>query len=230
MVNLSKQKSFSERARTKYVRTRSRTRQHPLSPKQIRMFEEKAKQKLSPEQIRRKQLEHQKMISEIRREKNPDKLAERMKQAKKNGLGALLQQDADRLKKMQKAQERLKEAVKRLLSDRVSASVKDGASQIQSGHVAAGLRNIRETGRDGAVGNDIAGASSELAENAQILSGLTGKHFDSIMYRTLRDNARPADSINQQKDKDGRDQNLEGRITQKSTARQMIEKKRSAGR
>lgn len=226
MVNLSKQKSLSARARTKYVKTR----QHPLSKRQIQRFKEKSNQKQSPELLRQKQLEQQKMIAEIRREKNPDKLAERMNQAKKSGLTALLQQDADRLQKMQKARERLKEAVTRLLSTQVSASVKEGSSKIQSGHIDSGLRDIQDTGRDGAIGNDIADASSDLAKNAQKLAGLTGKHFDSIMYRTLRDNSCPADTINQEKDKEDRDQNLEGRITQKSTIRQVMEKKRRDGR
>lgn len=222
----SKQKEALERTRRKYISSHSNrliTKQKQAKNLQFRRQE--ALQKIRQSKTKIKEAD-KKTITQIHSEKNPDKLKEQLQQAQKQGLDmALFDKDAQRLKKMEKARERIQQSIRNLNKHKASATTKEAVLDIQSGHSEKALRNLKEAGQDGSVGNEIADTSSELAKNAKILSKESGKHFDSVMIKILKENSVPADTIHKQKEQDKSDKNLENRQTQDTTYQQMIAKK-----
>lgn len=221
-----KTRSVRERVREKYVHTRARSATRELENKRhIRRSIERGI-RLKPEQQRLKEQEKKKLLSEIQKEKHPDKLREKMELAKQHDLQReQLQKDKERLEKMEKARERLKENIRKMKSHEASANTKEAIQDIQAGRSETAMRKLKEAGHDGALGNDIADESSSFAKEAKVLAKETGKHFDSIMYKTLKENSVPADTINAQIRQDKSDQNLEGAKTKDSTLDQMVLKK-----
>lgn len=221
-----KTRAIRERVRRKYVRVHERSATKELkNRRQIKRSAERGV-RLKPEQQRLKEQEKQKLLSEIQKEKHPDKLREKMELAKQQNLKTeQLQKDKERLEKMEKARERLKESIKKMNSHEASANTKEAVQDIQAGRSENAIRKLKEAGHDGALGNDIANESSAFAKEAKILAKETGKHFDSIMYKMLKENSVPADTIKSQIRQDKGDQNLEGSKTKDSTSQQMILKK-----
>lgn len=170
------------------------------------------------------QARRNKLLSDIQREKDPDQLKKKMDQARREGLEKqMLAQDAERLKKMENARQRIQEDIKHLTEQKASATTKDAMIEIQAGRSQNGMEMMASAGRDGAVGNNIADVSTDLARNAKVLAKETGRHFDSVMNKMLREHSKPADTIHAQKAKDKSDQNLEKSQTKKSTQQQMTE-------
>lgn len=221
-----KTRAIRERVRRKYVHVYERSATKELKNRRQRQRLAERGVRLKPEQQRLKEQEKQKLLSEIQKEKHPDKLREKMELAKQQNLKTeQLQKDKERLEKMEKARERLKESIKKMNSHEASANTKEAVQDIQAGRSENAIRKLKEAGHDGALGNDIANESSAFAKEAKILAKETGKHFDSIMYKMLKENSVPADTIKSQIRQDKGDQNLEGSKTKDSTSQQMILKK-----
>lgn len=225
MAIIFKTKTMKDRVRKKYVRSNIRSAVKEREKRlHIRSLERDVR--LKPEQQRLKEQEKQKLLSEIQKEKDPDKLKEKMELAKQQELqNEILQKDKERLKKMEKARERLKETIKKMNSREASANTKEAVQDIQSGRTETAIKRLKEAGHDGALGNDIANESATFAKEAKTLAKETGKHFDSVMYKMLKENSVPADTIKSQIRQDKGDQNLEGSKTKNSTAQQMILKR-----
>ena len=221
-----KTRAIRERVRRKYVRSRDRSAIQELENRRHMRRSAERGIRLKPTQQRLKEQEKQKLLSEIQKEKHPDKLREKMALAKKHELQKeQLQKDEERLKRMEKARERLKENIRKMKSHEASANTKEAVQDIQAGRSENAIRKLKEAGHDGALGNDIANESSAFAKEAKILAKETGKHFDSIMHKTLKENSVPADTIKAQVRQDKSDQNLEGAKTKDSTLDQMVLKK-----
>ena len=221
-----KTRAVRERVRQKYVRSYTRSAAQEI--KNRRQMQRSAERgvRLKPEQQRLKESEKQKLLSEIQKEKHPDKLREKMELAKQQNLKTeQLQKDKERLEKMEKARERLKESIKKMNSHEASANTKEAVQDIQAGRSETAVKKLKEAGHDGALGNDIAHESAVFAKEAKTLAKESGKHFDSIMYKILKENSVPADTIKSQIRQDKGDRNLEGSKTKDSTAQQMILKR-----
>lgn len=222
----SKQREVLEKTRKKYLSSRS----NRLIAKRKREKTPQFRQRELPQQTHqtKKRIKEadKKIIAQIHTEKNPDKLKEQLEQARKQGLDmALLDKDTQRLKKMEKARDHIRQSIHELNKRKASSTTKDAVSDIKSGHSERALHDLKSAGQDGGLGNEISGTSSELAKNAKVLSKESGKHFDSVMIKMLKEHSVPADTIYERKEQDKSDKNLEKRPTQDSTYQQMIAKK-----
>jgi hypothetical protein len=222
----TKQKELLERTRKKYFSSHSSrliAKQKRKENPQLR--QQKLQYQTRPEENRKKEPD-KKIITKIHDEKNPDKLKEQLEQVKKQGLDmTFFDKDAQRLKKMEKARNGIRESIRKLNSRKASATTKDAVSNIQSGHSDRALHDLKDAGQNGGLGNEISDTSFKLMKDAKILSKESGKHFDSVMLKMLKENSVPADTIRQQKEQDKSDKNLEKRKTQDTTYQQMIAKK-----
>lgn len=223
MVTISKSRAIRERTRLKYVRVANRSnalaRERRLNIRKSRLVEPRLKQKQLAE------ADKQKLMSEIQKERHPDKLKEKMEKARKEGMdAALMAKDKERLEKMEKAREHLQEAIKRMKHRSETSHIeKEAMESIRMGQSDTAMRAMKESGREGAVGNDVAGNETVMAREMQTLAKEAGKHTDSVMQKLLRENSVPADSYVKKSDKS--DRNLEEKQTQDSTVQQMVQKK-----
>ena len=224
-----------ERIRKKYV-TKSpvtasiaRERRIKVRPPRLREIKRGPREPLKKQPVLR-DVEKQKLLSEIHLERHPDKLKEKMDRAKKAGIDAtLLAKDKEREEKMEKARERMKENVRKLRQREASANEKEAVQKIKAGHSEEAMKDLKQSALDGSIGNEVARSEREMSEDMNTLSKETGKHFDSVMQKTLKENSVPADSMNQSLKKDKSDQNLEekkvnlsGSEKNESTQHQMV--------
>ena len=223
MADTLKARAIRERIRRKYVRTRNRSNTKEREGR-LHINQSEKGMRLKPLQMRIRS--RQKLLSEIQKERHPDKLKEKIELAQKQNLKMeRLKKEKERLEKMEKARKRLKESIKRMNSREASANTKEAVQEIQAGRSGTAIRQLSSAGRDGALGNDISNESTTFSREAKILAKESGKHFDSIMYKMLKENSVPADTIKSQIRQDKGDQNLEGSKTKDSTTEQMILKK-----
>ena len=192
MAETLKTRAIRERVRRKYVRTHVRSATRELENKRHVSHSIERGIRLKPEQQRLKEQDKKKLLSEIQKEKHPDRLREKMELAKKHNLQReQLQKEKERLEKMEKARKRLKESIKRMNSREASANTKEAIQDIQAGRSETAMQKLKEAGHDGALGNDIANESSSFAKEAKILAKESGKHFNSIMHKMLKDTLFP---------------------------------------
>ena len=224
-----------ERIRRKYVArapisaTVARERRIKARPPRLREIKRGPREPLK-RQPKLTDLEKQKLLSDIHLEKHPDLLKEKLDKAKKAGIdAALMAKDIQRHEKTAKARERMIENVRKLRHREASANEKDAVQKIKSGHSAEAMKELKQSGIDGGIGNEIARSEREMSEDMKTIEKETGKHFDSVMQKTLKEHSVPADSMNQAKKKDQSDQNLEekkvnlsGSEKNESTQHQMV--------
>lgn len=219
MITIDKSRINRELSRKKYAARQDRSQTQTRDQVRHRVGQMRRSYR-RPEQTRLKEAERKKITAEIAKERDPEKLREKVNQAEKLGL-TVSQKDAERLKKMEKATERLKENIRKMKSHQSSVTEKEAVRKMETGHTVQAMRELKENGMDGALGNEIATNSSDMAQNLKTLSKESGKHVDSIMQKKLRENSTPADTIHEQKRQDKADRNLEEKRQKDSTAKQM---------
>ena len=137
--------------------------------------------------------------------------------------GEISQEKAENLTQLQKSKARMAEQVHRMTA---SATEKDIASKLERGEVSGASYEARGTGREGAVGNTISDNSAHLAETMSDISHQTGHYAGDVMRHMLQANTTATDRINgvlADKDPHHRDQNKEGRQTQDTTQKQVVD-------
>jgi len=235
MVLSFKTRMKRERIRRKYAAKSpisaeaARERRVKTRPPRLREIKRGPREPLK-KQPKLKDMDKQKLLSEIHLERHPDKLEEKLNMAKKAGIdAALMAEDMKRHEKTKKARERMIENVRKMRHREASANEKDAIQKMKSGHSEEAMKDLKQSGLDGGIGNVVAHSEREMAEDMKTLSKETGKHFDSVMQKTLKDHSVPADSMNQAKKKDKSDQNLEekkvnlsGSEKNESTQHQMV--------
>jgi hypothetical protein len=186
-----KTRAVRERVRQKYVRSYTRSAAQEIkNRRQIQRSAERGV-RLKPEQQRLKEQEKQKLLSEIQKEKHPDKLREKMELAKQQNLKTeQLQKDKERLEKMEKARERLKESIKKMNSHEASANTKEAVQDIQAGRSETAVKKLKEAGHDGALGNDIAHESAVFAKEAKRAPQFFIKLNIEWLYRLMKNPSR----------------------------------------
>jgi hypothetical protein len=224
MFKTLKTRSIRERVRRKYTRIHN--------PSEAQVYEtrfnlgtKQRSNRLMDARKRQQEQAKQKFLAKIKQEKHPDKLREQIELAKKHYQEERLQEENKRLKKMEQAKERLKEVIKKMNSREASATTKEAVQDIQAGRGEVAIKNLKDAGYDGSLGNKTADNSSAFAREAKVLAKETGKHFNSILCKILKENSVPADTIKAQVRQDKGDQNLEGSQTKESTVNQMIQQK-----
>jgi len=180
--------------------------------------------------MRLNEAEKEKLLTEISKERNPDKLKEKMELARKNDLlRDVRQKDKERLEKMERARQRLRETIKKLESQKeMSADQKEAIQAMKAGHSDQAMKGLKASGRDGAIGNEIAAINTEMATHLGTLSKESGKHADSIMKKMIAEHSTPMSNtgaLKLEKKTDKSDQNLEGKQTKDSTMQQMVQQK-----
>ena len=224
MIEDAKTKAVRQNAKRKYVAkdrrsVRKREREEVLRKRRLRA---KRPTPVRPKKKDRPLTDQEKkaLLLKIAEEKHPDLLKEQIDLARRNGL-EIAQKDLERLKRTEAARERLSQRVREITGRQASATEKEAVQGIKTGHVDGAMKQLAENGREGALGNRIADTSTRMSEDIKIISKETGEHKASVMQQMLFENSAPIASINDRKDPDKKDQNLEGAKTKDSREKQM---------
>ena len=165
--------------------------------------------------------EERALAERIRNEKDPEKFKELLQKAREHNL-KVSEKVLEEMKKREKAREDMKRRIEEMKKRALSATEKDAVQKIQAGHADRAMKELKASGRDGALGNEIAENSLHMAEDAKILAeGSTTKDSNSVMKKMLAENSVPADTLYERKRDDKSDQNREGAKHKDSTEKQM---------
>jgi len=165
--------------------------------------------------------EERTLAERIRTERNPVELKKLVEKAQAHHL-RVSEAILEKVKKQEKAREDMKRRIDEMKKRSLSATEKDAVKQIQNGHADRAMRELKSSGRDGALGNEIAENSLHMAEDAKVLAeGSRIKDANSIMKKMLAENSVPADTLYERKRDDKSDQNKEGIKHKDSTEQQM---------
>ena len=224
MIEDLKTKAVRQNAKKKYVANdrRSIRRREREELRRRRRLQAKRPTPVRPKKKERPLTDQEKkaLLLRIGEEKHPDLLKEQIELARRNGL-EIAQKDLDRLKRTEAARERLGQRVREITGRQASADQKDAVQAIKTGRVDGAMKQLAESGRDGALGNRIADDNTRMAEDLKVISHETGEHKASVMQQMLFENSAPIASINDRKDPENKDQNLEGAKTKDSREKQM---------
>ena len=225
MIESAKTKAVRQNAKKKYVALDRRSPRQP--DKESVHFKRQQMLAMRPALTRQKKKERpltekekKELLFRISEEKHPDLLKEQIELARRNGL-EVAQKDLERLKKVEEARENLSKRIRKITGRQASAIEKEAVQGIKTGHVDTAMKQLAESGRDGAIGNQIADDSAHMAEDIKTISRETGEHKASVMQDMLFKNSAPIASINDRKDPEKKDQNLHGDITKDSTKKQI---------
>ncbi|MBR6412887.1 MAG: hypothetical protein IKS41_07010 [Alphaproteobacteria bacterium] len=221
MVDTDNKKIIEANARKKYA-----AKNRPAFQRPERRMESNIKDRRKVNEVvkERKPLskeEQKELADRIKKEKNPEEKKRLVQIALEHNL-KVSEKVLNEIKKETKAREDMKRRIDEMKKRTLSATEKDAVKQIQSGHADRAMKELKASGRDGALGNEIAENSLHMAEDAKIIAkGRTNKDSNSIMKKMLAENSVPADTIYEQKRADKSDQNKEGIRHKDSTQKQM---------
>jgi len=221
MIEADKKNIIEANARKKYAARNRRSFRRPE-----RRLEGHIRDRYKTNQIlkERKPLtkeEEKDLADRIKNETDLDKVKELIKKAQDHNL-KVSEEVLNKVKKKEKAREDMKRRIEEMKKRSLSATEKDAVRQIQSGHADRAMRDLRTSGRDGALGNEIAENSLHMAEDARILAEESPtKESNSMMQKMLAENSVPADTLYERKRDDKSDQNKEGIKHKDSTEEQM---------
>jgi len=223
--NSKKTAARAANAKKKYA---PRDRRSPRQPeREIMRLKRLRRQRTQSPRVRPKKKERpltnkekQALLLSISEERNPDVLKEKIELALRNGL-EIAQKDMERFKKVEAAREHLSQRVREITGRQASADQKDAVQAIKTGQVDTAVHQLAESGRGGAPGNRVAEDSTRMAEDLKVISEETGVHKASVMQNMLFYNSAPIASINDRKDPEKKDRNLEGNKTKDSTTKQV---------
>jgi len=220
MIDTDKKNSKQANARRKYVANR-RTFRRPE-----RRIEGRIRGRYNTRQLPKgkkplTQEEKEALIKQLSSEKDLDKSKELIQKAQENGI-KVSEKILLKVKKKEKAREDMKYRIEEMKKRALSATEKDAVRQIQRGHADRAMEDLKASGRDGALGNEVAANSLYMAKDAKILAEDTPiKDSNSVMRKMLAENSVPADTLYERKRDDKSDQNREGIKHKDSTEKQM---------
>ncbi|MDY6408061.1 MAG: hypothetical protein SPL08_05130 [Pseudomonadota bacterium] len=221
MNDADKKKIVEANARKKYIARDRRTFRRPKRSARTPFYLRDKAHRVAQEKKPLSWEEKQDLIKKISAEKDLDKSKELIKKAQEHNL-KISEKILERIKKREKAREDMKHRINEMKKRSLSATEKDAIKQIQNGHADRAFKELRTSGRDGALGNEIADNSLRMAEDAKILAeGMPLRDSNSVMKKMLAEHSVPADTLYERKRDDKSDQNREGIKHKDSTQKQM---------
>lgn len=221
MIEADKKKIIEANARKKYAARDRRSFRRPERRQEGDLRNRYKNNKILKERKPLTKEEEKDLADRIKNETDLDKVKELIQKAQEHNL-KVSEKILEKVRKKEKAREDMKQRIDEMKKRSLSATEKDAVQQIQSGHADRAMRDLKTSGRDGALGNEIAENSIHMAEDAQILSeGSLTKDSNSMMKKMLVENSVPADTLYERKRDDKSDQNREGIKHKESTEEQM---------
>ena len=221
MQDTDKKNIIEANARRKYAAKDRRSFRRPERRQEGRLKNRYKTNQILNERIPLSKEEERDLSDRIKNEKNPDELKRLVEKAREHNL-RVSEKVQEKIKKQEKAREDMKRRIEEMKKRSLSATEKDAVKDIQNGHADRAMRDLKASGRDGALGNEIAENSLHMAHDAEIMAeGRTNKDSNSIMKKMLAENSVPADTLYERKRDDKSDQNREGIKHKDSTEKQM---------